>query len=267
MAPYLIVSDIHANLEALKAVLADSRGRYEEILCLGDVVGYGADPNAVVEWARANADVVVRGNHDRACCGSEPLEDYTSAARASAIWTREELAGENLEYLEKLARGPLRVSVEVPQGNAVSSSSEPAPGGHGVLRHEDFDLSHGSPADEDEYVLTVADASPLREAICAQMTFFGHTHVQGGFVLTRSGARRISPAGIFELEPDHYYLVNPGSVGQPRDGDPRAAYAIYSPEQRTVEYRRVPYDVDKAASKIRAAGLPSSLAARLYTGT
>jgi predicted phosphodiesterase len=241
MAPYLIVSDIHANMEALRAVLDDSRGRYEKILCLGDLVGYGADPNPAVEWARANLTAIVRGNHDKACCGNEPLEDYHPAARMSATWTREELTSENLEYLDKLARGP--------------------------LRYDDFDLSHGSPADEDEYVLTVSDASPLREAVCAQTTFFGHTHLQGGFVLTRSGARRIPPEGIFELEPDHYYLVNPGAVGQPRDGDPRAAYAIYSPQQRTIEYRRVDYDIDQAASKIRAAGLPASLAARLYAGT
>ncbi len=241
MAPYLIVSDIHANLEALQAVLADAQGRYEKILCLGDLVGYGADPNPVGEWTRANATAIVRGNHDKVCSGNEPLEDYRPAARASAIWTREELSSQNLDYLYHLPRGP--------------------------LRYEDFDLVHGSPADEDEYVLTVADASPLREAVSVQTTFFGHTHVQGGFVLTRSGARRILPKGVFELEPDHYYLLNPGAVGQPRDGDPRAAYLIYSPQERMVEYRRVDYDIDKAASKIRAAALPSALAVRLYSGT
>jgi predicted phosphodiesterase len=241
MTRYLIVSDIHANLEALQAVLADAEGRYGTILCLGDLVGYGADPNAIVDWTHANVAAIVRGNHDKACCGIESLEDYRPAARDSALWTREELTPENTEYLYRLPRGP--------------------------LRFDDFDLSHGSPADEDEYVLTVADATPLRDAVFVQTTFFGHTHVQGGFVLTRSGAKRVLPTGIFELEPDHYYLFNPGAVGQPRDGDPRAGYVIYSPEERTVEYRRVHYDVEKAASKIRAAGLPGSLADRLFVGT
>ncbi len=103
--PYLIVSDIHANLEALEAVLADAHGRYDRILCLGDLAGYGADPNAVIEWAHAHAAAIVRGNHDKACCGLDPLEHYHPAARASAMWTRSVLTPENIDYLEKLPRG------------------------------------------------------------------------------------------------------------------------------------------------------------------
>jgi len=239
--PYLILSDIHANLEALSAVLADAAGRYDRILCLGDLAGYGADPNPVCEWSREKATAIVRGNHDRACSGMESLEDYRPAAAASAVWTAGQLTPGNIEYLSRLPRGP--------------------------LRYDDFDLTHGSPEDEDEYLVTLADASPLRDALTAQLTFFGHTHIQGGFLLARRATRRIAPEGVLELEADHFYLVNPGAVGQPRDGDWRAAYAIYSPAQRLVEYRRVEYDVDRAASKIRAAGLPSALAARLYTGT
>ncbi len=239
--PYLILSDIHANLEALTAVLADAAGRYDRILCLGDLVGYGADPNPVCEWSREKVTAIVRGNHDRACSGIESLEDYRPAAAASAIWTAGQLTPENIEYLSRLPRGP--------------------------LRYDDFDLTHGSPEDEDEYLVTLADAAPLRDSLTAQITFFGHTHIQGGFLLARRATRRIAAAGVLELEGDHFYLVNPGAVGQPRDGDWRAAYAIYSPAQRLVEYRRVEYDVDQAASKIRAAGLPSALAARLYTGT
>lgn len=238
---YLILSDIHANLEALSAVLADANGRYDQILCLGDLVGYGADPNPVCEWSREKITTIVRGNHDRACSGNESLEDYRPAAAASAVWTAGQLTPENIEYLSRLPRGP--------------------------LRYDDFDLTHGSPEDEDEYLVTLADAAPLRDSLTAQLTFFGHTHIQGGFLLARRAARRIAPVGVFELEGDHFYLVNPGAVGQPRDGDWRAAYAIYSPAERLVEYRRVEYDVDQAASKIRAAGLPSALAARLYTGT
>jgi diadenosine tetraphosphatase ApaH/serine/threonine PP2A family protein phosphatase len=238
--PYLILSDIHANLEALSAVLGAAAGRYDKTLCLGDLVGYGADPNPICEWSRANVTAIVRGNHDRACCGNESLEDYRPAAAASALWTEEQLAAANREYLEALPRGP--------------------------LRYDDFDLTHGSPDDEDEYLITPADAAPLRDSLMAQLTFFGHTHVQGGFLVARYAAKRIPAPGVLELEQDHFYLVNPGSVGQPRDGDPRAAYAIYTPEQRIVEYFRVAYDIDKAASKIRAAGLPTVLAERLYTG-
>jgi predicted phosphodiesterase len=238
--PHLILSDIHANLEALEAVLRDAHGRYDQILCLGDLVDYGADPNAVVEWARVNVPVIIRGNHDKACCSEDPLDNYHPAARASAMWTRTVLATENVGFLEKLPRGP--------------------------VRYENFDLVHGSPADEDEYLITLADAENALEAIGAPLTFFGHTHVQGGFLFTHRAVTKIAPGRVLELEPDHYYLVNPGSVGQPRDGDSRAAYAIYSPAEHSIEYRRVSYDVAKAAGKIQAAGLPQQLAARLFVG-
>jgi len=237
--PILILSDIHGNIEALRAVLEDAHGKYDRIVCLGDLVGYGADPNAVVEWARVNLAAIVRGNHDKACSGHDSLENYNSAARISAIWTQAVLRPENLEYLEKLARGP--------------------------LRYEDFDLVHGSPVDEDDYLITLADVAPLRGYLETSPTFFGHTHVQGGFLLARGGVRGIVPDTL-ELETDHFYLVNPGSVGQPRDGDRRAAYALYWPERRMVEYRRAEYDIDTAAAKIRAVGLPEALAARLYEG-
>ncbi|HLX44494.1 MAG TPA: metallophosphoesterase family protein [Bryobacteraceae bacterium] len=237
--PILIVSDIHGNLEALNAVLAAAEGKYERILCLGDLVGYGADPNAVVEWARANVAAIVRGNHDKACSGHDILEQYNPAARVSAIWTRSVLTPENLDYLERLPRGPLRC--------------------------EDFDLVHGSPADEDDYLLTPADVALLRGDLQAQATFFGHTHVQGGFLIARGGVKRIAP-GTLELETEHFYLLNPGAVGQPRDGDPRAAYAFYWPRERMIEYHRTVYDIDTAAGKIREAGLPETLSARLYEG-
>jgi len=238
--PHLILSDIHANLEALDAVLEDARGKYDQILCLGDLVGYGADPNAVVEWARTNRVIAIRGNHDKACGGADQLEYYNPAARYAAVWTRDALSPENLAYLRQLPRGP--------------------------LRYEDFDLIHGSPADEDDYLITLADVVPIREFIGARTTFFGHTHVQGGFLLARGGVKHIIPSGTFELEPQHLYLINPGSVGQPRDGDPRASYALYTPERRIVEYRRADYDIEAAASKIRNAGLPTALAERLFEG-
>jgi len=243
--PYLIVSDIHANLEAHQAVLNDAQGKYDRILCLGDLVGYGADPNAIVEWARENTAAVIRGNHDRVSAGGDPgapdgMETFNPAAQASTVWTRHTLLPENRDYLERLPRGP--------------------------LPYEGVDLIHGSPADEDEYVVTASDAAPLLELLGARLTFFGHTHRQGGFRLARRSVGRLSTERTLEIEPKYFYLVNPGSVGQPRDGDPRAAYALYSPEGRTVEYRRIAYDVDRAAAKIRAAGLPDFLAARLHEG-
>jgi predicted phosphodiesterase len=236
----LIVSDIHGNLEALTAVLEDARGRYERILCLGDLVGYGADPNAIAEWARANAHVVVRGNHDKVCVGLDSAEHYNRAAQASALWTQSQLNPENRAYLERLPRGP--------------------------VPYEGLDLVHGSPADEDEYLQSAYQLQGYLPFLGARVTLFGHTHVQGGFLLTTRTAVPIAPERVLNIEPDYYYLVNPGSVGQPRDHDPRAAYALYSEEERTVEYRRVAYDTHRTGAKIRAAGLPDFLEARLLEG-
>ena len=245
-APHLILSDIHANLEALEAVLAAAAGRYGRILCLGDFVGYGADPNAVVEWAREHVTVSIRGNHDRAGIVSDAaspdlIDTFSPAARASTQWTRDALTADNSRFLERLPRGP--------------------------LPYEGFDLIHGSPADEDEYLVTLQDVEPVRHYLGAQLTFFGHTHRQGGFLLARRASAYLNPERRLDIEPDYHYLVNPGSVGQPRDGDPRAAYAFYWPAERAVEYCRAGYDIDRAAAKIRATGLPEFLAARLFEGT
>jgi len=238
--PFLIVSDIHGNREALEAVLADARGLYDQIVCLGDLAGYGADPNFTVEWARSNVAAIVRGNHDKVCAGLDSLYSYRPAARVAAEWSLHALSAENRAYLERLPRGP--------------------------LPYEGFDLVHGSPLDEDEYLMTTTDVETIRREIETPLSFFGHTHLQGGFLIARNGVKTIDPHRTLELEPDYMYLVNPGSVGQPRDGDPHAAYAIYSPRERVVEFRRVAYDVAAAAEKIRAAGLPESLASRLSTG-
>jgi diadenosine tetraphosphatase ApaH/serine/threonine PP2A family protein phosphatase len=238
--PHLIISDIHGNWEALEAVLADANGRFEKILCLGDLVGYGADPNAVTAWAREHTDVIVRGNHDKACTGDEPLDDYSPSAKASADWTRNELTAENRDFLRSLPCGP--------------------------IAHEDATLVHGSPSDEDEYLISIMDAAVQRGAVTSPVTLFGHTHLQGGFLLAPGGTKHIAPREKILIEPDYHFLINPGSVGQPRDGNWRAAYAVYSPLEHAVEFHRVAYDVDRAAAKIRAAELPEFLAARLYEG-
>lgn len=243
---YLILSDVHGNWEALQAVLAAAENRYDQILCCGDLVGYGADPNPITAWAQAQVPVVVRGNHDKACTGLEDLEWFNPAARASALWTMSVLTPEHADYLRTLPAGPLGVA--------------------------GFQVLHGSPVDEDEYLITPADAAQVASYLEVKISFFGHTHLQGGFFLHRNGTRRIQPhvldgeGDALELENDVNYLLNPGSVGQPRDGDPRAAYLIYALEQRLITYHRVEYDIGAAQRKIVDAGLPDVLARRLEYG-
>lgn len=247
---YLILSDIHANYEALQAVLKHAKGRYDRLLCLGDLVGYGSDPNEVLEWAR---DVIsndgarmIRGNHDKACCGLDSIEDFNPAAQASSIWTADVLGESNLEFLRELAMGPVDA------------------GG--------FDLVHGAPSDEDEYIITLNDAAGMREHTRVALTFFGHTHVQGGFFFRRAAVKSIDkvPSKWEELtisiDEHSTFLINPGSVGQPRDGDWRAAYAVYEATDRLVTYYRVEYDAQEARRRMREVGLPAVLGDRLLVG-
>jgi predicted phosphodiesterase len=243
---YLILSDIHSNWEALEAVLRDAEGDYDQVLCCGDLVGYGADPNRVVDWARERAKLVVRGNHDKGCSGLDDLEWFNPVARAAATWTGQRLTPDNLNYLRNLPKGPAEM--------------------------DSFQILHGSPLDEDDYLVSnfaIAQVTPYLERL---VSFFGHTHLQGGFLCHRNGVKRLPrPEGaesrkVVELEHDMPYLINPGSVGQPRDGDPRAGYVIYDPDTRLVEFRRVPYDVPAAQARIREAGLSELLADRLEFG-
>lgn len=243
---YLILSDLHANLQALDAVVADTAGRYDQALCCGDLIGYGADPNPVVEWVRANCSHVVRGNHDKACTGLEDLEWFNPVARSAAIWTKQALTPENCAYARDLPKGPLIV--------------------------ENFELVHGSPYDEDEYVLAAEEATQAFGYLERRLTFFGHTHVQGGFIWNQSRVETVTrpslrnDSQLMEIDAACAYLVNPGSTGQPRDGDPRAAYLIYDTGASMLTYCRVSYDVAGAQRAIRAAGLPHILADRLSVG-
>ena len=243
---YLILSDIHANWESLEAALEHAAGKYDQVLCLGDLIGYGADPNAVTEWVREHAAWVVRGNHDKAAVGLDDLEWFNPVARAAAVWTQRELTRENADYIRSLPRGPLAL--------------------------DGFQMVHGSPLDEDEYILGVADAGLVFGYLETRLTFFGHTHLQGGFIWNHARVETIEKTHAaeerqtLELDPECAYMVNPGSVGQPRDGDPRAAYVLYNPEESFLIYYRLPYDVGKAQEKIRRAGLPPLLADRLATG-
>ena len=247
----LLLSDIHANLEAFDACLKVAPA-HDHIVNLGDVVGYGADPNAVIERVRSQNGQVVRGNHDKAVSGVMDLEHFNPMAGLAALWTRERLTAENLDWLRGLPQGPIFVP---------------------ALEHIQF--VHGSPLDEDEYLVSQRDSlEPLLTA-SARITFFGHTHRQGGFYWDGEHTEVISPhyaapdqleTWDFPLREDVRYLINPGSVGQPRDEDRRAAFAVLDSEQNSVRYFRVPYDVKSAQEKILDAGLPPRLASRLATG-
>jgi predicted phosphodiesterase len=243
---YLIVSDLHANLEALNAVLEQAEGAWDQSICCGDLVGYGADPNATVEWARAHCPTVVRGNHDRASTGQDDLEWFNPVARAAALWTLQALTAENADYIRALPRGPLLI--------------------------EGFQVVHGSPFDEDEYVIAPNEASNAFNYLENRLAFFGHTHVQGGFIWNQSRVETIQrpPGGnefeVMDIDPDCAYMINPGSVGQPRDGDPRAAYVLFDSEAKQVTYCRATYDVATAQRKIYEAGLPPILGDRLTVG-
>ncbi len=243
---YLIISDIHGNLEALEAVIEDARGKYDEVLCCGDLVGYGAEPNAICDWVRANCKAVIRGNHDKVASGVDDMEDYNPAAVLSTMWTRKTLTPENIEYVRNLAEGPLLL--------------------------DGFAIVHGSPRHEDEYLVDARDALRASGSIQVPLTFFGHTHLQGGFFFRRHSVKAIEkvPALSWEatvaLDDTSVFLINPGSVGQPRDRDPRAAYAIYSLNEGLVTFFRVNYDIAKAQGKILQAGLPEPLATRLAIG-
>jgi predicted phosphodiesterase len=245
---YLVLSDIHSNLEALDSVLAAAAVRkYDAVLMLGDLVGYGADPNAVIERVRALRPVaMVRGNHDKVASGLDDAEDFNAMAKAAANWTRAALTPASLAYLRDLPEGP-------------------------VVVDEVVEICHGSPLDEDLYIVAESDASRSIEAARRPLCLFGHTHVAVcAHADERKRLERDAPQGHPEfevsLEGGSRYLINPGSVGQPRDGDSRAAYAIADVGRRRVTLYRVAYPIEVAQKKILEAGLPQMLAYRLGMG-
>ncbi len=244
---YLVLTDIHANLEALDASIADARARgYDQTLVLGDLVGYGADPNAVVERVRSLKPIaVVRGNHDKVACGLEQAEGFNAVAKSAARWTLDVLIPEYREWLAALPPGPIDVDDVV-------------------------QICHGSPFDEDAYIFDELDALRALKIANRQLCLFGHTHYPVTFELSPDGFDSVGPApaaeAVITLKPDAKYLMNPGSVGQPRDGDPRAAYAIVDTTRRCVELIRLKYPVEEAQAKVIRAGLPEVLAQRLAVG-
>jgi predicted phosphodiesterase len=247
----LVLSDIHANLEALDASLAAAPS-FDVVVNLGDIVGYGASPNEVTERSRNLGKTFVRGNHDKAATGLIDLDDFNPMAAAAALWTRNDLSPENLNWLRALPQGP----VSVPDFPEVQ-------------------LVHGSPNDEDEYVVSLGDALAPLITLTSPLTFFGHTHLQGGFFANGSSADGFRPeyrtvgqpeSVALQLKPDTRYMINPGSVGQPRDGDWRAAFALFDSNEQVVHFHRTPYNLKSAQDRIFAAKLPPRLATRLASG-
>lgn len=247
----LLLSDIHSNLEALEACLA-AAPKHDLVVNLGDTVGYGANPNEVITRCRSLGKIFVRGNHDKAVSGLMDLAEFNAAAGLATLWTRDQLTGDNLAWLRKLPQGPLHID-DLP----------------------DMQFVHGSALDEDEYLVSVRDALEPLMTDTVPVTFFGHTHLQGGFVAQgeiseayRPGYRTVGQAesSDWPLRRDRRFLINPGSVGQPRDGDWRAAFAMFDSEAWVVTYYRIPYNLRVAQEKILAANLPQRLATRLATG-
>jgi len=236
-----VISDIHGNLEALEAVLEDAgRESVDRIICLGDVVGYGADPNNCLDRVRSEAAAAVLGNHDAAAVDLTLAEGFNEVARKAIQWTSETLREDNREVLRTL---PMFFV---------------AAGAHFV---------HASP-DEPQawhYVQTEEEAWASLEACAEPICFIGHSHVPFR-VLVRGGRLEALESPVVEMKPDDRVLVNVGSVGQPRDGDWRASYAIFDEKAGRRLARRVEYDIERATRKIREAGLPEVLAARLAVG-
>lgn len=245
---YLIFSDLHANLDAFEAVLGAAPSA-DRILILGDIVGYGAEPNAVIDRVRTLDPVqIIRGNHDKVASGLEMPDSFNPAALQSAAWTFDKLTVDNRAWLYAIPPGPAEID-------------------------ETIEICHGSPEDEDEYLFSAADAGRVFPSVTRPVCFFGHTHV----AVTYSTCANFKEVELREpdqdgtstvigIKPRRHYLINPGAVGQPRDGDPRAAYAYFDTSTQSVELRRVPYDVARAQQRIRAAGLPDVLARRLGLG-
>jgi predicted phosphodiesterase len=238
-----LLSDVHGNRPAFEAVLddVDSEGA-EEIWCLGDLVGYGAQPDDCVALARERCNLSLAGNHDLVVTGEIPITDFSASAAAAALWTQETITQETMAYLKSL----------VPSDPA----REPA-------------LYHASPRDSvREYVLSTWQADECMDLMDARVGAIGHSHVALWF--HRDHDRKVSgapaEAGLERDLSAGKWLLNPGGVGQPRDGDPRAAWLLLDTETWQASWRRVEYPIDEAAAAIEAAGLPRVLAERLYSG-
>src|SRR5215467_1003575 len=243
----LILSDLHANLTAFAAALDAAAGKWDAAVCLGDVVGYGPDPATVSEKLQTLTKDVIRGNHDKAVAGVMTSDDFNPVARIAVEWTQSQLSAEQMSWLAALPQGPRTAQ--------------------GVV------MIHGAYQDEDEYVFTPAQALEGLLDSSTTLSFFGHTHHQGGFSYHQSDIELLplrpkssESFSALQLEPGHKYLLNPGSIGQPRDGDSRAAFAIADFNHNVVEFWRVPYDIPAVQNRMHQANLHDPLIHRLALG-
>lgn len=243
---YAIISDIHSNLEALEATFeAIDKIGVDEILCLGDIVGYNANPNECAEIIRECGIKSIMGNHDRAICGISEPDNFNEYAKEAVFWTRKQITQENSDYLKSFEKN--------------------------ILIEDRFLLVHGSPRNPDEYIFSARSARENLEYLennfkDISICFFGHTHVKALYYLQeRHGIASETEEGI-TLSGNDKFLVNPGSAGQPRDGDIRGSFITFDSEKRLIRFEPFSYDIEKTASKVIRAGLPKYLAERLFLG-
>jgi diadenosine tetraphosphatase ApaH/serine/threonine PP2A family protein phosphatase len=239
---YLVLSDIHANLAALEAVLDDAPD-FDELWCLGDLVGYGPNPNECIERVRGFSHTSLAGNHDWAALGKLDLNSFNTVARAANEWTQQELTASSRTYLDGLSPS---------------------------LQLDSFALAHASPREPVwEYIMDATTACQNFEYFSASFCLVGHTHVPVLFerLEERQRCNTVLPPlpDPVELGPRRA-IINPGSVGQPRDGDPRASYALLDTEEKTWAFHRVPYPIEITQERMRARGLPRRLVNRLEIG-
>jgi predicted phosphodiesterase len=245
---YFILSDIHSNLEALEACVQRAKqAGYDAVLCCGDIVGYGPSPVEAIDGVRALNAVTIRGNHDRVAAGLDEATQFNPHARHAVYWTRAVLPDSYREYLANLPVGPLDITAQA-------------------------QLVHGALTHEDDYIFTEADADENFVLTDKAITFFGHSHFP--VVFSSNGRGDALQATSYEFdefiavkcESGKKLLVNPGSVGQPRDGDARASFAIWDADRSRIEFYRVEYDVKRTQERMRAADLSTYLVDRLAHG-
>jgi predicted phosphodiesterase len=245
---YFVLSDIHSNLEALEACVQRAKQvGYDAVLCCGDLVGYGPSPIEAIDGVRSLNAIVIRGNHDRVASGLDEATQFNPHARHAIYWTRAVLPDSYRNYLADLPVGPVDVTNQA-------------------------QLVHGAVSHEDDYIFTEADADENFLLSDKQLTFFGHSHFPVVFSSNGSGNSTLATSYEFDefiavkCEPDKRLLINPGSVGQPRDGDPRASFAIWDQDRGRVEFYRVEYDIAVTQEKMREAQLSAYLIDRLSHG-
>ncbi|MCK5003856.1 MAG: metallophosphoesterase family protein [Candidatus Aminicenantes bacterium] len=242
---YLIFSDIHSNLEAFEKLLSlKITDSIDKFLFLGDLVGYGADPNDTISLFRSmNNTFAIRGNHDKVISNLESSSLFNPVAAFSAEWSKVKLSDENKKFLKELKKGP-------------------------VIVDHFLTICHGSTFDEDYYVFSVFEAVESLKFMKTSIGFFGHTHFPVIYFQRNNklNAIPLNSDKKIKLDPNTRYLINPGSIGQPRDKNPRSSFIIYDSDKREIVFSRYEYNVKKTQKKIRAAGLPELLASRLESG-